>query len=165
MTHIRFAGEDDIDGMAALLHHLFTQEHEFEPSAEAQRDGLRAILASPSIGRLLVAEDAGVLQGMANLLYTQSTALGGRVAILDDIILAPEARGRGLGRRLIDAAIDACRADGCRRITLHTDPDNHLAQALYERTGFARSNMLVYKLALPVTPGQDSSLFLHPCDS
>jgi ribosomal protein S18 acetylase RimI-like enzyme len=86
---------------------------------------------------------------MANLLYTESTALGGRVAILDDMILLPEARGRGLGRRLIEAAIDTCRADGCRRITLHTDPDNYPAQTLYERTGFARSNMVIYKLALP----------------
>jgi GNAT superfamily N-acetyltransferase len=148
MMIIRFASEDDIEGMTGLLHHLFTQEVELEPSADAQREGLRAILASPSVGRLLVAEEAGVLLGMANLLYTQSTALGGRVAILDDLVLMPDARGKGLGKRLIEAAIETCRAEGCRRITLHTDYDNYHAQALYERTGFERSSMVIYKMSL-----------------
>jgi GNAT superfamily N-acetyltransferase len=150
VTEIRPATEADIEGMAEMLRLLFTQEAEFAPSIDAQRDGLRAILASPSVGRLLVAEADGALLGMVNLLYTQSTALGGRVAILEDMIVVPAERGSGVASRLLDAAIDTCRGDGCRRITLLTDADNSRAQKFYERSGFCRSTMVPYRL--PLTP-------------
>lgn len=138
----------DIPSMIRLLGHLFAQEAEFVPGKAAQRRGLEMILPDPDAGVLLVAEEAGQVTGMVNLLYTTSTALGGRVALLEDMVVAPEARNGGFGRALLDAAIARARADGCRRITLLTDGANTDAQRFYERAGFSASEMLPMRLML-----------------
>lgn len=85
---------------------------------------------------------------MVNLLYTISTALGERVAILEDMVVSPSARSLGLGSALLEHAIDHARRQGCRRITLLTDAHNLDAQRFYARHGFARSSMLPMRLAL-----------------
>jgi len=138
----------DIPTMIRLLGHLFAQEAEFMPDEAAQRRGLEMILADPDAGSLLVAEEAGQVIGMVSLLYTVSTALGARVALLEDMAVAPEARNGGFGSVLLDAAIARARADGCRRITLLTDGANTEAQRFYERAGFSASEMLPMRLML-----------------
>lgn len=138
----------DIPTSIRLLGHLFAQEAEFMPDEAAQRRGLEMILADPDAGVLLVAEEEGTVTGLVSLLYTTSTALGARVALLEDMVVAPEARNGGFGRALLDAAIARARADGCRRITLLTDGANTEAQRFYERAGFSASEMLPMRLML-----------------
>lgn len=62
---------------------LFEQEKEFSADFVRQKIGLEMIVSDPAVGELLVAErpDKGVV-GMVSLLYTVSTAIGGRVACL-----------------------------------------------------------------------------------
>ncbi|WP_417519818.1 GNAT family N-acetyltransferase [Minwuia sp.] len=148
MTIIRPATPDDLDAMVRLLGHLFAQEAEFAPDPEAQRRGLDLILNDADAGRLLVAERDGRHIGMVGLLYTVSTALGGRVALLEDMVVDPIARGGGTGRALLDGAIAQARADGALRITLLTDGDNAGAQRFYARAGFTRSDMVAMRLML-----------------
>lgn len=138
----------DIPTMIRLLGYLFAQEAEFVPGKAAQRRGLEMILADPDASTLLVAEEAGQVIGMVSLLYTVSTALGARVALLEDMVVAPEVRNTGVGRELLEAAIARARADGCRRITLLTDGANTEAQRFYERAGFSASEMLPMRLML-----------------
>lgn len=145
---MRDATAADIPAMICLLGHLFAQEAEFAPDEAAQRQGLEMILADPDTGCLLVAEDGGRVIGMVGLLYTVSSALGARVALLEDMVVAPEARNSGAGHALLDAAIARAQADGCRRITLLTDGDNAAAQRFYARVGFAPSDMLPMRLML-----------------
>jgi len=134
--------------MTALLRLLFAQEAEFAPDTTAQDKGLRAILDDPSVGQLFVADDGERILGLVNLLYTYSTALGARVALLEDMVVAEEARGSGLGTRLVEAAVDHCRKSGCKRVTLLTDGDNERAHAFYQRCGFARSDMVAFRRVL-----------------
>ena len=134
--------------MIALLRLLFAQEAEFAPNATAQDKGLRAILDDPALGQLLVADHGERILGMVNLLYTYSTALGARVALLEDMAVAEEARGSGLGTRLVEAAVAHCRKAGCKRVTLLTDGDNDRAHAFYQRCGFTRSDMVAFRRAL-----------------
>lgn len=148
MRVFREAIAADVPAMIRLLGHLFAQEAEFTPDEGAQRRGLEMILADPDAGALLIAEDAGQVIGMVSLLYTTSTALGARVALLEDMVVAPEARNSGFGRALLDAAIARARADGCRRITLLTDRGNADAQRFYEQAGFGASEMLPMRLML-----------------
>jgi GNAT superfamily N-acetyltransferase len=82
---------------------------------------------------------------MVGLLFTVSTALGARVAWLEDMVVAPEARGRGIGGALVDAALAQARAAGCRRVTLLTDADNADAHRFYRRHGFAASPMRPFR--------------------
>ena len=94
-----FAADADIDAMADLLHELFTLESDFRPQREKQLAALRWILDHPDHGRLFVLRDAGRVIGMANALISISTAEGGPVLILEDVIVAASHRGAGRGRR------------------------------------------------------------------
>ena len=85
---------------------------------------------------------------MVSLLFTQSTALGAKVAILEDMIVAPEFRGCGVGSQLLNAAVDLAENLGCKRITLLTDKLNFDAQQFYEKHGFNRSNMTPFRRLL-----------------
>ncbi|MEM9251400.1 MAG: GNAT family N-acetyltransferase [Planctomycetota bacterium] len=146
---IRPAIADDLPAMAALLGVLFSQEHEFVPDPDKQIAGLRAILDDPRAGQLLVAELDRQVVGLVNLLWIVSTAIGGRAAILEDFVVAPDQRGHGIGSRLLDEAARVATDAGCGRIALMTDHDNASAQRLYERHGFARSTMLAMSRPLP----------------
>lgn len=145
---VRLATTSDVEGMASLLETLFEQEAEFEFDKGAHVSGLTQILTCSDAGRLIVSERGGKLIGMVNLLYTVSTALGGRVAILEDMVVSEQARGGGVGQQLLEFAINQCQEDGCRRITLLTDHDNAGAHQFYERCGFVRSTMVPFRKLL-----------------
>ncbi len=145
---IRPATPADLPALCDLLAQLFAQEAEFSPDRAAQQRGLAAILADPGLGILLIAVEGGRVVAMVSLLYTVSTALGARVALLEDMVVDAGARGRGLGSALLEHAIAHARASGCRRITLLTDDDNAAAQRFYGRHGFVRSPMRPLRRAL-----------------
>lgn len=133
---------DDIPALCDLLAVLFSQEAEFEVDRDAQMRGLTAIVSDPRIGHILVLREGARAIGMVNLLYSVSTALGAKVAMLEDMVIDPQRRGAGNGSRLLSAAIEFARANGCERITLLTDHDNRDAQRFYQRHGFTVSSML-----------------------
>ena len=145
---ITVAVEEDIPALCELLEVLFTQEAEFQPDREAQVRGVSQILGSPRTGAILVARQGGRVVAMVNLLYTVSTALGARVALLEDMVVSPDARGRGVGSQLLDHAIGYAASHGCKRITLLTDATNEAAQRFYGRRGFAHSEMIPMRLTL-----------------
>jgi GNAT superfamily N-acetyltransferase len=148
-TIVNAAKQDDLPALCSLLQHLFSQEAEFTPNRDLQAQGLSAILADPNAGLILVARADDQVIGMVVLLYTISTSLGGRVALLEDMIVAPDQRGRGVGTKLIKQAIANAERDGCRRITLLTDADNELAQQFYRRNGFEASAMRALRRYIP----------------
>jgi ribosomal protein S18 acetylase RimI-like enzyme len=57
-------------------------------------------------------------------------------ALLEDLYVAAEARGSGLGRAMVDGVIDMARERGCRRIELDVNDNNDKALALYRSLGF-----------------------------
>lgn len=138
----------DIPALCELLAALFSQEAEFQPDTAAQARGLAAIIGHPEVGLILVARSEGQVAGMVSLLFTVSTALGERVALLEDMVVARAQRGAGLGQRLLAQAIAQARASGCRRITLLTDGVNEAAQRFYARQGFTVSPMRPMRLLL-----------------
>lgn len=139
---INLATVSDTPALSALLSILFTQEAEFQPDTVAQQRGLNAILSDPALGEILVARQNGQIVGMVNVLYSISTALGARVALLEDMVVVPAMRGSGLGSQLLVAAIKHAKQRGCLRITLLTDADNYAAQAFYQKQGFEKSSMI-----------------------
>jgi len=141
-NEICFAAPSDIFDLIRLLNVLFSQETEFEPDQRRQKNGLSIILDNRDIGEILVIKKRNTIVGMISLLYSISTALGGRVAILEDMIIDPLYRDMGLGKKLLRAAINHSRIRGCLRITLLTDHDNDTAISFYEKFGFERSEMI-----------------------
>lgn len=144
-TKIEFAAADDLGPMADLLAELFTLESDFKPEREKQLAGLRLILENPAVGQLFVLRVAGRVAGMANALYTVSTAEGRRVVLLEDVIVKAAHRGAGLGRRLVEHILAWAAANGLPRVTLLADQDNAPALAFYERLGFECSAMRVLR--------------------
>jgi len=145
---IEKATVEDITELCYLLDILFSQEMEFKTDSNVQQSGLRAIITNPDVGVILVARHNDKLVGMVNILFTISTALGGRVALLEDMVMLPSKRGSGVGSRLLNAAITTARENDCKRLTLLTDSDNEIAHGFYEKHGFTRSPMLPFRLVL-----------------
>jgi GNAT superfamily N-acetyltransferase len=148
MTEINFATPDDLPQLADLLHDLFTLESDFRPEREKQLSGLRAILDNPVLGQLFVLRINGKVAGMANALITVSTAEGGRVLLLEDVIVNREYRGGGLGRKLVEHVLAWAKGQGMTRVTLLADRDNQTALDFYRRLGFTSSHMTVLRKAL-----------------
>lgn len=142
------ATPSDIPALCGLLDILFSQEAEFVANREAQRRGLARIVEHPESGHVLVARRGDEIVAMVGLLYVVSTALGARVALLEDMVVAPASRGAGVGSRLLQGAIEFARRNDCRRITLLTDRINEPAQRFYQRHGFAFSPMIPMRLLL-----------------
>jgi GNAT superfamily N-acetyltransferase len=138
-------GLDDIPALLKLLGELFAQEHDFKPDAEKQARGLRLIIDDPRCGQIFVARKDGEAIAMASVLITISTAEGGPVALLEDVIVAKSHRKHGIGRQLLDYVLQWCWQHGLLRVTLLADHDNHSALAFYERAGFSRSAMTVLR--------------------
>lgn len=145
---VEFATRADLPRMATLLETLFSLEADFTPNREAQVRGLRLILDNPELGRLFVLRDGDRIVGMANALITVSTAQGGRVVLLEDVVLDASVRGRGFGRLLVEQVCDWAKSLGMARVTLLADKDNAPALAFYERLGFEPSAMVVRRRAL-----------------
>jgi GNAT superfamily N-acetyltransferase len=142
------AKPSDLPRLVELLGILFESEAEFSPNAEKQRAALQAILADPAKGRIFVARDGRDVVAMASLLYTISTAEGGKAALFEDLVTAPEHRKRGIGEALLKHVVAQARAEGVLRITLLTDMQNERAQAMYRRVGFVGSPMKPMRLKL-----------------
>lgn len=147
--HIEKATLADIPALSELLSILFAQEAEFIPNPEAQQRGLALIIGNAEMGTVWVAKQDQCIVGMVNILFTVSTALGERVAVLEDMVITPAQRGQGVGTALLSAAVAWAGIQGCKRITLLTDRTNSAAQRFYGKQGFTASSMLAMRLPLP----------------
>jgi ribosomal protein S18 acetylase RimI-like enzyme len=150
MMDIQFgpATAKELPRLVELLGILFESEAEFSVDAEKQRVALQAILADAGKGKIYVARDGRQVVAMASLLYTISTAEGGKAAIFEDLVVAPEHRKRGIGEALLKHVVAEARAEGILRITLLTDMQNERAQAMYRRVGFVGSPMKPMRLKM-----------------
>jgi GNAT superfamily N-acetyltransferase len=138
----------DLPQLVALLGQLFEQEAEFSVDAAKQESALKLIFADPSRGRLYVARDGSRVVAMASLLFTVSTAEGGKAALFEDLVVRPDYRKQGIGARLLEYVIAQARAEGVLRMTLLTDMQNEQAQVLYRRLGFVGSPMKPMRLKI-----------------
>lgn len=138
----------DLSQLVELLGQLFEQEAEFTPDSAKQETALKLIFADPSLGRLYVARDGSRVVAMASLLFTVSTAEGGKAALFEDLVVRPDYRKQGIGARLLEYVIAQARAEGVLRMTLLTDIQNEQAQVLYRRLGFVGSPMKPMRLKI-----------------
>jgi ribosomal protein S18 acetylase RimI-like enzyme len=84
------------------------------------------------------------------LLYPSFTSVGlARIYVLNDLFVAPDTRGRGVGRALLAHAREHGRRTGARRMDLQTARTNTTAQGLYESFGYER-NEVFYQYSLRI---------------
>lgn len=95
----------------------------------------------------LVAESGGELVGIANYLYHRNTSMIGPSCYLQDLFTAEVARGKGVGRALIEELYRRAAADGAERVYWHTHHTNATARRLYDTVALD-SGFIVYRKAL-----------------
>jgi GNAT superfamily N-acetyltransferase len=106
-------------------------------------------LLDPGAGTMfgVVAVDGGDVVGFAHCVLHPSTWSRATTCYLEDLFVAPGARGRGAGRALIEALLERAREDGWRHVYWHTNRDNRTARALYD--SFARADGFVRYVVEP----------------
>ena len=141
---IRDAVADDIPAMVELLAQLFSIEQDFVPDAEKQGRGLALLLAQPG-AHLMVAEREGRVVGMISVQMLISTAEGGAVGLVEDLVVGEGHRGEGIGGRLLRGMEARARETGLSRLQLLADMDNTSALEFYTRRGWCRTSLLALR--------------------
>ncbi|HEV3409528.1 MAG TPA: GNAT family N-acetyltransferase [Chthoniobacterales bacterium] len=145
---------EDLDELSVLLGELFKEESDFRPDKAKQLRGLRLIFEQPNRGRVFVLRRDRTIVGMINLLFTISTAEGGFVMILEDLVVHETFRGHGYGAMLLEYAINFAKQKRFLRITLLTDRPELTSQRLFRKYGFVESSMIPMRLLLPINDGK-----------
>lgn len=133
---------EDLPGLVELVMDLMELQEDFNPDRAAQERGLALILEQPSRGRIFVLRNDHRIFGMVNLLFTISTAMGGFVIQMEDVIIHPDHRGRGYGTMLLEHVIGFAKQKDFKRITLLTDKISAESQSFFRKHGFDYSNMI-----------------------
>ncbi|MDR6293663.1 GNAT superfamily N-acetyltransferase [Inquilinus ginsengisoli] len=92
----------------------------------------------------LVAESGGALLGLTHYLYHRSTTAIAPSCYLQDLFTTEAARGKGVGRALIQGVYDRAQAAGCARVYWQTHETNQTAMQLYDKLA-ERSGFVVYR--------------------
>ena len=141
---IRPMMQEDYPAVQALYRELFFEMAAIAPmyiqAADQDVEYLDAVLDSDE-DDVLVADEEGTILGFV-VLQTQLTPpipcmVRYRFAALMDLMVRPDARNKGIGTALIDAAKAWTRQNGLRFLELDVLSGNQRARSLYEREGFA----------------------------
>ena len=144
---IRQATVADLD----LIVPLFDAYRRFYRLASDPERGRRFLLDRFAHNQsvIFLAFDGHEAIGFTQLYPSFSSVSMARIFILNDLFVVPEARGRGAGAALLNAAAEYGRRAGAVRLTLSTELTNTTAQAVYEHNGWKRDTVFCsYNLAL-----------------
>lgn len=146
---IRKALASDIDAVAAIYDRIHTWEEKgkvtigWERGVYPERITAETALAADE---LFVMEEAGVVVGTGIINQTQvdvyekgnwkHPAEPTEVMVLHTLVIDPEVKGRGLGRRFVRFYEDYARQEGCKYLRLDTNSRNTSARALYKSMGY-----------------------------
>lgn len=144
---IRPVSKEDVSELYKLMKQYIV---DFYKQPEPKEDDLKGLiihlLEKPSSGLQFVAEENGDLLGFTTLYFTFSTLKVKRAAILNDLFVVPEARGKKVGEKLFRTNLDYIRQNAFSYMTWETAKDNIIAQTLYNKMGGKLSEWLVYEI-------------------
>jgi GNAT superfamily N-acetyltransferase len=128
---------DDLAAMVELLQALFTLEQDFTPNPQRQQVGLQQLLENPQSASVWVARlPAGTVVGLCTAQLVISTAQGGYAVWIEDVIVAEPYRGGGIGKALLQHALDWAVQQGATRAQLLIDKQNLSAFSFYQQFGW-----------------------------
>jgi len=148
MTEISRVGEGDLADLLPLMR-AYCDFYEVAPSDDALLELSRALIADPEReGMQLIARDGGTAVAFATIYWSWATTIASRIGVMNDLYVAPDARGSGAADALIHACADECRRHGAAELTWQTARDNARAQRVYDRVGAERSEWVDYSLSV-----------------
>jgi ribosomal protein S18 acetylase RimI-like enzyme len=130
---VRQAKVEDAREIAQLLDDFNREFGEPTPGVEALAASVRRLLAE---GELTVLLTGGEADGVAVLRFRPAIWSEGLEAHLQELYVAPELRGRGIGRALLQRAVELAREKGADGIDLNSGETDTAARRLYESMGF-----------------------------
>jgi ribosomal protein S18 acetylase RimI-like enzyme len=130
---VRRAGPDDVEAIGRLLYDFNTEYEEPTPPPEALAERFRELLAGDTV--VLLAGSGP--DGIAVMRFRPAIWTTERECYLAELYVLPGRRGQGLGRALMNAAMDTARAEGATYMDLGTSEDDVAARNLYESLGFS----------------------------
>ncbi len=135
--HVNFkaAGAADEDILIALMREFYTVEHlTFDEGAA--RAALRQILRDGALGSVYLIRSDAEVAGYVVLTFGFSLEFHGRDALVDELYLREEFRGKGLGRAALEFVEEVCRREGIKALHLEVDRVNTRAQEVYRAAGY-----------------------------
>lgn len=137
ILHIASAGESSIPALVEMMRHYWELEQirGFDPQ-EAERM-LHQFFAHPDFGHGWIAFNDDTVLGYLLCSCVFSFEYRGLTAAIDELYVIADARGRGVGRALVQAAELHMRARGCVHIEMEVAEGNFNAQQFYSLLGFA----------------------------
>jgi GNAT superfamily N-acetyltransferase len=126
---------DDVSRVVDMMAQLYAQGASPFDAARA-RQATERLLGEPEFGGVWMIDLDGTLAGYIAVLLGYSLEFGGRFGLLDELFVAANCRGMGLGRQALAFADEQCRARGWQALRLEVGRKNERAQNLYVRAGF-----------------------------
>ncbi len=131
---VRTADAADAETIGQLLHDFNSEFDEPTPGPRVLADRVRQLLAGGETAVLLGGSGP---DGLAVLRFRPAIWADALECYLAELYVVPERRGQGLGRALMEAAIELARREGATHMDLGTSEDDVAARALYESLGFS----------------------------
>jgi GNAT superfamily N-acetyltransferase len=139
----------DIPQLVELLEQLFSIEKDFQPDRERQTRGLALLIEQPDRGVIQIARGKeGKAIGMVSAQLVISTAQGAPSAWVEDMVIDPEHRGAGIGKVLLQSALDWARQKGATRAQLLVDMANEPAIGYYRHLGWETTQLQARRIFL-----------------
>ena len=147
MSDISRVTNHDLDDLLPLLR-AYCDFYEVGPSDEALHALCEALIGDPDREgvQLIARDEGGAAVGFATIYWCWGTLDATRIGIMNDLYVAPSARGSGLAVDLINACLEEARRHDAGHLTWQTAKDNLRAQRVYDRIGAARAEWVDYSL-------------------
>ena len=141
---IREARLQDLQAIAALLDQLAEATSLHSPVEWASlKSSFQTMLRCPDIYRNYLAVDGGRIVGLVSLILYKTLLHAGGTALINELVVAEGARGRGIGRRLVQRVIEVAREQGMDEVEVGTEKDNIPARRFYKSQGFDQEYVLL----------------------
>jgi ribosomal protein S18 acetylase RimI-like enzyme len=132
-ANVRRAEMADAEAIGRLLHDFNREFDEPTPAPSALAERVRLLL---SAGDTTILLSGSAPDGVAVLRFRPAIWSDALECYLAELYVAPHRRGNGIGRALMETAIDEARGRGADHMDLGTSDDDVVARALYESLGF-----------------------------
>jgi GNAT superfamily N-acetyltransferase len=143
------ANEADIPALVCLLAILFGIEKDFSANTSKQKIGLVLLLKNPQTATIQVARNtSNQVIGMVSAQLVISTAQGAKSAWVEDMVLESAYRGQGVGKQLLQNALDWAKNQGATRAQLLVDVANTEALGYYQHLDWQATQLQARRIFL-----------------
>ena len=140
-TRIRPATLSDAHAVVDLMAQLTEHAHGHVDSGVEDR--FRTMLELPEYAILVANDEDDRVIGLLSASQRWTLWHAGPCALIEELVVDEDVRRHGVGRALMQAALEWARAQGCSELEISTDQENADAQAFYRRLGFESEALLL----------------------